>query len=124
MAEVARQSQPASRTDPMSKQGLAAAVAAAQENQARHQDAPAVDGKLDRPQLSNAAPAASGCARVAGRFSTTTGLSKVSFDAGGRGHFWQKTYGGARAYTFDVDFRWTSTDSKMRRSRLPRCDGQ
>ncbi|MFJ0453735.1 hypothetical protein [Bordetella bronchiseptica] len=113
LAEVARQSQPASRTDPMSKQGLAAAVAAAQENQARHQDAPAVDGKLDRPQLSNAAPAASGCARVEGRFSTTTGLSKVSFDAGGRGHFWQKTYGGARAYTFDVDFRWTSTDSKM-----------
>lgn len=111
LAEAARGTN--APADPMSRGGLAAAVAAAQKTQARYASTQPADSVLDRPQLASAGPAASGCAQVEGAFSTTTGLSKVSFTAKGQGHFWQKTYGGARSYTFEVDFRWQGEASKM-----------
>lgn len=60
------------------------------------------------------AQSSSGCGRVNGRYATSTGLSKLVFDGRGRGHLWQHTYGGARSYTFDIDFRYSGSHGSMR----------
>jgi len=67
---------------------------------------------LDAAEPSAASPGG-GCAGVQGKFTTSTGLSRLSFDAGGSGSLWQQTYGGAATYTFDVDFRWRGSADSM-----------
>lgn len=76
--------------------------------------APAPAPEQAPPQAPAMTQSGSGCGRVNGQYATSTGLSKLTFDGRGRGHMWQHTYGGARSYTFDIDFRYSGSHDSMR----------
>ncbi|MBP5856001.1 hypothetical protein KAJ83_03205 [Marivibrio halodurans] len=101
----------------------AAAVEAAREAAARA-EATAANGAVNgapsdamTPETVTAATTMTpvdGCTDVEGSFVADGGLSRLRFDGGGRGHFWQQTYGGTETYTFDVDFSYAGTRGGMR----------
>ena len=127
LSERATRTATRSGTDPMGMSGLQASIAALEKNNSdTTKKSPAVNSsgtahtpveafnKPPRPaQPTTTEKPISGCTSVQGKFTTSTGLSRLSFDAGGRGSLWQQTYGGARTYTFDVDFRWKGSADGM-----------
>ena len=61
----------------------------------------------------SSSPTVDGCTYVEGKFTTSSGLSKLTLDGRGRGHLWQQTYGGSTTYTMDIDFTYSGSRNSM-----------